>query len=333
MSTGGLTHVPSDQHGPESRPTRPLKRAVVTGGAGFIGSHLCQTLLDGGSDVVCIDNFATGSPRNIEQLLGHPSFRLIEADVADGIRVDGPIDVVFHLALVAGSDPLADPAGASGGAAIGTLRTLAFAAERHARFVLVSSPDVYGDSRMDPQPENGYGPLDPCDPRELTPVLRSFGEAATTAHRAWLGADTAVVRLFNTYGPRMPSDDGRPVPTFIRQAADGSPLIIRGAGNDAYSMCYVADAVRGLVDVAASGLPGPVNIGDPAGVPLAVVAQRILTLTGSSSVLDFAPGSTPVVRRPDITVARELLGWSTRTRLDDGLAATIHSMRVRAAIA
>jgi dTDP-glucose 4,6-dehydratase len=304
----------------------PRPRAVVTGGAGFLGSHVCETLVAGGHDVVCVDNHVTGTPDNVQSMLDAPGFELVEADVSLGLDVSGPVDLVMHLASPASPpDYLRLPVETMLVGSEGTRHALDLARRSGARFLLASTSEVYGDPLVHPQPESYWGNVNPVGPRAVYDEAKRFAEALTTAYRTAYGLDTAIARIFNTYGTRMRPHDGRVVPNFIAQALAGEPLTIFGDGSQTRSLCHVSDTARGLVALAASGHPGPMNIGNPHELTVSEIATTILRATGSGSPVVHVdlPVDDPKVRCPDITLARSELGWEPQTRLADGLASTI----------
>jgi dTDP-glucose 4,6-dehydratase len=303
-----------------------LGRVVITGGAGFLGSWLCETLLDAGVDVVCIDNFATGVPVNIAHLLTRSGFTMASCDVTSAFTVAGSVDVVFHLAspasplhyqrlaletLRVGSD--------------GTRNALELAVRTGARFVLASTSEVYGDPLEHPQREDYWGNVNPIGPRSMYDEAKRYAEALTAAYRRSLGVDTGIVRIFNTYGPRMRADDGRAVPTFVRQAISGQPMTVAGDGRQTRSLCYVADTVRGICAMAVSTHPGPINIGNPQETTVLELAEQIRAAAGSSSPISFVdlPADDPKRRCPEITRARQVLGWEPRVSSATGLTLTL----------
>ena len=305
-------------------------RVVVTGGAGFLGSHLCETLVGQGADVVCVDNFLTGSPENVAPLIGHDGFRLLSCDLTDFVHVPGPVDLVLHFASPASPvDYLKVPIQTLKVGAIGTWHALGLAKEKQARLVLASTSEVYGDPQVHPQPEEYWGHVNPIGPRGVYDEGKRYGEALTTAYRVSEGVDTGIVRIFNTYGPRMRPYDGRAIPTFIRQALLGQPLTVTGDGSQTRSVCYVEDLVRGVLAFAATGEPGPVNIGNPDEMTVLQIAEDVLAATGSDSEVKFVdlPVDDPKVRRPDTTRARSMLGWSPVVPWADGLASTVDWFR------
>ena len=325
MSAPALVPVPDEPvDGP--RPGWPFRRVVVTGGAGFLGSHLCTALLERGSSVVCLDNFLTGAPGNVAHLMNDPRFRLLRCDATDFIHVPGPVDLVLHFASPASPvDYLHLPIHTLKVGSLGTSHALGLAKEKDARFVLASTSEVYGDPQVHPQPESYWGHVNPVGPRGVYDEAKRFSEALTTAYRTTHGVDTAIVRIFNTYGPRMRPQDGRAIPTFVRQALAGEPLTVAGEGTQTRSVCYVDDLVAGVLALAASGHPGPVNVGNPDEMTVRQIAEDVVAATGSSSPITFVerPVDDPEVRRPDITLAREVLGWEPRVRWEQGLARTV----------
>jgi dTDP-glucose 4,6-dehydratase len=301
-------------------------RALVTGGAGFLGSHICERLLDEGWDVLCIDNFLTSSPRNIRQLRSNPRFCLIEADVSDKVDIDGDIGVIYHFASPASpADYLKLPIQTLRAGSVGTLHTLDMARRKDARFVLASTSEVYGDPNVHPQPESYWGHVNPVGPRSVYDEAKRFAEAATTAYRRYHGVNTGIVRIFNTAGPRLRSDDGRAIPTFIGQALRNEPITVAGDGSQTRSIQYASDLVEGVLRMAASDHPGPINIGTPHEVSMLELANTIRRLTASESKITFIERSAedPAMRCPDITLARELLGWKPEVPFEDGMKLTI----------
>ena len=303
-----------------------VMRVMVTGGAGFLGSHLCERLLASGCDVVCLDNLSTGSVDNVSGLLGTPGFRLLHADVTEFPPVPGPVDAVMHLASPASPvDYLRMPVATLRAGSVGTLHALDLARERRARFVLASTSETYGDPQVHPQSESYWGHVNPVGPRGVYDEAKRFAEAATMAYRRVYGLDTGIVRIFNTFGPRMRPNDGRAIPTFIRQALVGQPITVTGQGSQTRSICYVDDLVDGLVRLLHSPLAGPVNLGNPHEISILDLARWIRDLAGSSAPITYIPRpqDDPTVRRPDITLARTELGWSPRTPVADALGHTI----------
>jgi dTDP-glucose 4,6-dehydratase len=298
-----------------------MPTAVVTGGAGFLGSHLCDQLSSRGFRVVCVDNLDTGSLQNIEHLRGD-DFLFINHDVTAQLEVEGPVDLVYHLAALASPiDYLRMPLHSLKVGSYGTHNALGLAKFKRARFLLASTSEVYGDPQVHPQPETYWGNVNPIGPRGVYDEAKRYAEAMTMAYHGQQGVDTAIARIFNTYGPRMRPNDGRAVPTFVRQALEGKPLTVFGDGTQTRSFCYVDDLIRGLVLLADSGEHLPVNIGNPAEFTLNELAERVLRITGSKSevVYEALPVDDPQVRQPDITRARQLLGWEPEIELEEGL--------------
>jgi dTDP-glucose 4,6-dehydratase len=307
-----------------------VRRAVVTGGAGFLGSHLCERLLADGYEVTCLDNFLTGGATNVGHLLEHDRFRLVRADVSDYIHVVGRVDAVMHFASPASPvDYLQLPIHTLKVGSIGTLHSLGLAKEKGARFVLASTSEVYGDPLVHPQPENYWGNVNPIGPRGVYDEAKRFAEALTVAYRQTHGVDTAIVRIFNTFGPRMRPNDGRAIPTFIRQAINDEPITVAGDGSQTRSVCYVDDLVDGVVRMLHSDLEGPVNRGNPHEMSVLALAEWIRELAGSRSPIHFVarPQDDPTVRQPDVTQARTMLGWEPRVAVEDGLIRTIEWFR------
>ncbi|QIJ61280.1 NAD-dependent epimerase/dehydratase family protein [Streptomyces sp. JB150] len=310
--------------------SRTWQHAVVTGGAGFVGSHLCEALMASGAAVTCVDDFSTGRPENVTPLLDRPGFTLVQADVAEGIPVDRPPDLVLHFASPASpADYLRLPLHTMEAGSLGTRHALELAHRSRARFVLASTSEVYGDPQQNPQDERYWGHVNPVGPRSVYDEAKRFAEALTTAHADSEGTDTCIVRLFNTYGPRMRGHDGRAVPTFVRQALDGEPLTVTGDGRQTRSLCYVDDTVRGILAAAAHGMRGPVNIGNPAEITMLGLARLVIELTGSDSEIRFIerPTDDPALRCPDITLARDKLGWEPEVDAEEGLRRTIDWFR------
>jgi len=303
---------------------------VVTGGAGFLGSHLCERLLDEGYDVACLDNFSTGTPTNVEHLTGNPAFRLINYDVTDWVHVPGRVDAVLHFASPASPiDYLQLPIETLKVGSVGTNHTVGLAREKGARYLLASTSEAYGDPQIHPQPETYWGHVNPVGPRGVYDEAKRFAEAMTMAYRRTHGVNTAIVRIFNTFGIRMRPVDGRAIPTFIRQALRGEPLTVAGDGSQTRSVCYVDDLIDGIVRLLHSDLPGPVNIGNPHELTVLRLAELIRDLCGSSSPIEFIarPEDDPMVRQPDITLARTQLGWEPQVDLEEGLKRTIEWFR------
>ena len=304
-------------------------RVVITGAAGFIGSHLAETLLDRGYAVVGIDNLLTGDLANIAHLTGR-DFVFIKHDVTNYINVDGPVDVVLHWASPASPiDYLELPIQTLKVGALGTHKALGLAKAKGARFVLASTSEVYGDPLEHPQRETYWGNVNPIGPRGVYDEAKRFAEAMTVAYNRYHGIDAKIVRIFNTYGPRMRVNDGRAVPTFISQALRGEEITIFGDGRQTRSFGYITDLVDGVIRLMESGLNEPVNIGNPRETTIEEIAKTIIRMTGSASRLVNRPLPTddPKVRQPDITKARTLLGWEPKVTLEQGLEATIAYFR------
>ncbi|MFJ7338424.1 NAD-dependent epimerase/dehydratase family protein [Streptomyces sp. NPDC101110] len=306
--------------------SRNWEHAVVTGGAGFVGSHLCAALLNAGAAVTCVDDFSTGRPENMSPLLERPGFTLVQADVTERLRIKRRPDLVLHLASPASpADYLRLPLHTLETGSLGTRNVLELAHSHRARFVLASASAVYGDPQQKPQDERYWGNVNPVGPRSVHDEAKRFGEALTTAHADAEGTDTCIVRLFNTYGPRMRGHDGRAVPTFVRQALAGEPLTVTGDGRQTRSLCYVDDTVRGILAAAAHGMRGPVNIGNQTEITMLDLARLVVELAGSPSDIRYIerPVDDPAVRCPDITLARDKLGWEPQVRVEEGLRRTI----------
>src|SRR6059036_2196188 len=305
-------------------------RAVVTGGAGFLGSHLCDRLLERDYEVVCLDNLLTGNTSNIAHLMGHSNFKFIKYNVIDYLFVEGPVDAVLHFASPASPvDYLEHPIQTLKVGSLGTHKALGLAKEKRARFLLASTSEVYGDPLVHPQKEDYWGHVNPIGPRGVYDEAKRFAEALTMAYHRTHGVETRIVRIFNTHGPRMRLNDGRVVPNFIAQALRGEPLTVYGDGSQTRSFCYVSDLVEGIVRLLRSDHSEPVNCGNPTEISILQFAERIKALTGSKSEVVFRPlpEDDPSVRQPDITKARTLLGWEPRVALEDGLRRTIDFFR------
>ena len=303
-----------------------MSTCLVTGGAGFLGSHLCDELLSRGHRVICVDNLETGSLANIEHIRDPDRFRLLHVDIIEPYHVDEPVDFVYHLASPASPiDYLRLPLHTLKVGSYGTHHTLGLAKAKRARFLIASTSEVYGDPHVHPQPETYWGHVNPIGPRGVYDEAKRYAEALTMAYHRQQGVDTAIVRIFNTYGPRMRPHDGRAIPTFLRQALDSRPLTVFGDGSQTRSFCFVSDLIAGIIALAESGHHFPVNIGNPDEFTLLELAETVIEVTGSDSeiVYEALPTDDPQQRRPDITLARELLGWGPRVGLRDGLARTI----------
>jgi dTDP-glucose 4,6-dehydratase len=311
-----------------------MARVLITGGAGFIGSHLCERFLAEGNDVICMDNFRTGSPDNIAHLFADRRFTFIQQDVTTYIYVSGPVDAILHFASPASPvDYLEFPIPTLKVGSLGTHKALGLAKEKHARLLLASTSEVYGDPLEHPQSEEYWGNVNPIGPRGVYDEAKRFAEALTMAYHRAHGVETRIVRIFNTHGPRMRLNDGRVVPNFISQALKGEPLTVYGDGSQTRSFCFVSDLVEGIVRLLRSDYRLPVNIGNPIEVSIREFADRIKALTGSRSEIAFRPlpVDDPKVRQPDITRARQLLGWEPRVSLEDGLRQTIEYFRPKVA--
>jgi dTDP-glucose 4,6-dehydratase len=298
-----------------------MPTAVVTGGAGFLGSHLCDHLGSKGYRVICVDNLDTGSLQNVEHLRGD-EFLFINQDVTLHLEIAEPVDVVFHLAALASPiDYLRMPLHSLKVGSYGTHNALGLAKFKRARFLLASTSEVYGDPQVHPQPETYWGNVNTIGPRGVYDEAKRYSEAMAMAYHGQRGVDTSIARIFNTYGPRMRPSDGRAVPTFVRQALEGKPLTVFGDGSQTRSFCYVDDLIRGLVALAESGEHLPVNLGNPAEFTLNELAETVIRVTGSKSeiVYEALPVDDPQVRQPDITRARQLLNWEPEIQLEEGL--------------
>jgi dTDP-glucose 4,6-dehydratase len=310
------------------------QRVVVTGGAGFIGSHLCEALLDRGAEVVCLDNFLTGTPQNVAHLMDRPEFTLRRTDLVEFVHVPEPVDLILHFASPASPiDYLAYPIQTLKVGGIGTWHALGLAKAKGARFLLASTSEVYGDPQVHPQPESYWGHVNPVGPRGVYDESKRYAEALTVAYRGAEGVDTAIVRLFNTYGPRMRPNDGRAIPTFVGQALRGEPLTVAGDGSQTRSVCYIDDTVRGILALAQSDEAGPMNIGNPDERSVLQIAQDVIAAAGSRSGIEFIdrPVDDPGVRRPDTRQAEQLLGWRPEITWDEGLARTTEWFRAQSA--
>ncbi len=301
-------------------------RTLISGGAGFIGSHLCDRFLKEGHEVIAVDNFITGRPDNVAHLMGHPRFRLIELDVTNYIYVDGPLDNVLHFASPASPvDYLKYPIQTLKVGALGTHKTLGLAKHKKARYLLASTSEVYGDPLEHPQTEKYWGNVNPTGFRGVYDEAKRFAEAMTMAYNRYHGVETRIVRIFNTYGPRMRLDDGRALPTFMGQALRGEPVTVYGDGSQTRSFQYVDDLVEGLVRLLASDEVDPVNIGNPEEVTILEFAREVVDLVGSASKIVFEPlpKDDPKVRQPDISKAKRVLGWEPRVGRREGLERTL----------
>ncbi len=309
-------------------------RILITGGAGFIGSHLCDRLLADGYEVIAIDNLSTGNVDNIAHLAGHDHFHFIKHDVTNYIFVEGNLDAVFHLAsLPSPVDYLNLPIQTLKVGALGTHKTLGLALEKGARFLLASTSEVYGDPLVHPQQEDYWGNVNPVGPRGVYDESKRFAEALTMAYHRYHGVDTRIARIFNTYGSRMRMDDGRVVPNFVCQALRGEPLTIYDDGSRTRSFCYVSDMVEGMVRLFHSDETTPVNLGNPDEMTILEFAHKVLKLTGSDSPITFVTptdartADDPKVRCPDVSKAQRVLGWEPQVSLEEGLRQTVTYFR------
>jgi dTDP-glucose 4,6-dehydratase len=317
--------VAGDGH-PESQcRLQGVATSLVTGGAGFLGSHLCEELLARGHRVICVDNLETGTLANIEHIRSD-GFVHLNIDIIESYFIDEPIDFVYHLASPASPiDYLRLPLHTLKVGSYGTHHTLGLAKRHRARFLIASTSEVYGDPQVHPQPETYWGHVNPIGPRGVYDEAKRYAEALTMAYHRQQGVDTAIVRIFNSYGPRMRPHDGRAIPTFLRQALQDRPLTVFGDGSQTRSFCYVDDEIRGLIALAESGYHKPVNIGNPDEFTLLELAQAVIEVTGAKSqiVFEALPTDDPQVRQPDISLAREILGWEPTVDLREGLRRTI----------
>jgi dTDP-glucose 4,6-dehydratase len=303
-----------------------MKTAVVTGGAGFLGSHLCDRLITEGFRVICIDNFITGSPDNIAHLFGNENFQFIKHDVTNFIHVPGKVDYILHFASPASPiDYLKLPIQTLKVGSLGTHKALGLAKEKNAVFLLASTSEVYGDPLIHPQNEDYWGNVNPVGPRGVYDEAKRFAESLTMAYHRYHGLQTRIVRIFNTYGPRMRLNDGRVLPTFIGQALKGEPLTIFGDGSQTRSFCYVDDLIEGIYRLMLSAEVYPVNIGNPDEITIKQFAEEVLQLTGSKSKIEFhpLPEDDPKVRQPDISKAKKMLGWEPKVSRNEGIKKTL----------
>ncbi|HEY4690723.1 MAG TPA: UDP-glucuronic acid decarboxylase family protein [Anaerolineae bacterium] len=309
-------------------------RVLITGGAGFLGSHLCDRFLAEGHTVICMDNLITGNTRNIEHLAGRDDFLFIKHDVTNYIYIEGPLDAVLHFASPASPiDYLNLPIQTLKVGALGTHKTLGLAKDKGAKFFLASTSEVYGDPQVHPQPETYWGHVNPIGPRGVYDEAKRFAEAMTMAYHRYHGLDTRIVRIFNTFGPRMRLEDGRVVPNFIPQALRGEPLTIHGDGRQTRSFCYVDDLIDGIYRLLLSDEHEPVNVGNPTELSILEFAEVINRLTGNRAGTVFQPDKRiqddPQTRQPDIAKARRVLGWEPTVPLEEGLRRTIDYFRTR----
>ncbi|KAF0138907.1 MAG: NAD-dependent epimerase/dehydratase [Stygiobacter sp.] len=302
------------------------KVAVVTGGAGFLGSHLCDRLIAEDISVICIDNFLTGRIENIEHLFGNPNFQFIKLDVTNFIHIPGNVDYILHFASPASPiDYLKFPIQTLKVGSLGTHKALGLAKEKNARFLIASTSEVYGDPLIHPQQEDYWGNVNPVGPRGVYDEAKRFAEAMTMAYHRYHGIETRIVRIFNTYGPRMRLDDGRALPAFISQALKGKDVTIFGDGKQTRSFCFVSDLIDGIYKLLLSNEPMPVNIGNPNEITIEDFAKEVIKLTGSKSKLIYQelPVDDPKVRQPDITRAKNILGWEPKVDRAEGLKITL----------
>ena len=307
-----------------------MTRALISGGAGFLGSHLCDLFLARGHEVICVDNFITGNPKNIQHLFGRDGFTFIKLDVTNYIYVDGPLDYVLHFASPASPiDYLEKPIQTLKVGSLGTHKTLGLAKDKKARYLLASTSEVYGDPLIHPQKEDYWGNVNPVGPRGVYDEAKRFAEAMTMAYHRFHAVETRIVRIFNTYGERMRVNDGRVVPAFISQALRDEPLTVFGDGSQTRSFCYVSDLVDGIYRLLMSNETMPTNIGNPSEMTVLQFAEQIKRLTGTTAPVEFRPlpEDDPKIRRPDITKARKILGWEPRVPLEEGLTRTIDYFR------
>ncbi len=305
-----------------------MATSLVTGGAGFLGSHLCEALIERGHRVICLDNLETGSLANVEHLRDN-NFVFLHHDVIEYIAIDEPLDFVYHLAALASPiDYMRLPLHSLKAGSYGTHHALGLAKFKRARYLLASTSEVYGDPQVHPQPETYWGHVNPVGPRGVYDEAKRYAEALTMAYHRQQGVDTSIARIFNTYGARMRPNDGRAIPTFLRQALETRPLTVFGDGSQTRSFCYVDDLIRGLILLAESDEHLPVNLGNPDEKSLLQLAEAVIRLTGSSSqiIYEALPVDDPQVRQPDITRAKQLLGWEPEVELEDGLRRTIASL-------
>ena len=310
-------------------------RILMTGGAGFLGSHLCERLIAQGHSVLCLDNLLTGSPENLTTLSQHPKFQFIQADVTQPIRVEGPVEAVFHFASPASPvDYLKYPIQTLKVGSLGTHNALGLAKAKGARFFLASTSEVYGDPQVHPQPESYWGHVNPVGPRGVYDEAKRFAEAMTMAYHRVHRVDIRIVRIFNTYGPRMRMNDGRAIPTFITQALRGEPITLHGDGSQTRSFCYVSDLVAGILKLFEAGPQEPVNIGNPQEITVRNLAERIIALTRSPSSIVHVerPVDDPSQRRPDLQMAQKWFGWEPVVPLEKGLQETVAWFRQRMAV-
>ncbi|GBD90506.1 UDP-glucose 4-epimerase [bacterium BMS3Abin04] len=306
------------------------KRIVITGGAGFLGSHLCDRFINDGMGVVCVDNLLTGNLENISHLFGNDKFHFIKHDVTNYVFVPGKVDYILHFASPASPiDYLKLPIQTLKVGSLGTHKALGLAKEKNATFLLASTSEVYGDPDVHPQSEEYWGNVNPIGPRGVYDEAKRFAEALTMAYHRYHNVDTRIVRIFNTYGPRMRLDDGRALPTFISQALNNEDLTVFGDGSQTRSFTYVSDQIEGIYRLLMSNIVEPVNIGNPSEITIKDFAEEVIRLTGSNSKIIYKelPVDDPKVRQPDVSRAKELLGWESKISLEEGLNMAIYYFR------
>jgi dTDP-glucose 4,6-dehydratase len=309
-------------------------RAVITGGAGFLGSHLCGFLLDKGWEIVCLDNLVTGADSNVSHLLAHPRFRFVRQDVTQHIEVEGAVGAVLHFASPASPpDYLKFPIQTLKVGSLGTHNALGLALAKKAKFLLASTSECYGDPEVSPQPESYWGRVNPVGPRGVYDEAKRFAEAMTMAYHRYHGVDTRIVRIFNTYGPRMRLNDGRALPNFLYQALSGLPITVYGDGKQTRSFCYVSDLIDGIHRLLESGEHEPVNIGNPQEITILEFAERVRALAGANVPIEFRPlpQDDPKQRCPDISKAHRILQWQPKVGLEEGLQLTYEYFRQKVA--
>lgn len=326
--------VPPTPTSPKYAQTHIMPRTLITGGAGFLGSHLCDRLIEEGHEVICMDNLITGDTENIEHLfeLGQERFRFVKYDVTDYLHVNGALDYVLHFASPAAPDDyLQFPIQTLKVGALGTHKALGLAKEKDARLLLASTSEVYGDPLVHPQPEDYWGNVNPIGKRGVYDEAKRFAEALAMAYHRYHGVETRIVRIFNTYGPRMRIDDGRALPTFMSQALQGEPLTVYGDGSQTRSFCYVDDLVEGIYRLLTSEVTEPVNLGNPDEVTIKAFAEEIIEVTGSESSITYEPlpEDDPQVRQPDISRAKDCLDWHPEVGRRDGLRKTLDYFRTK----
>ena len=308
------------------------KHAVITGGAGFLGSHLCEKLIENNIKVICIDNLITGSLQNIEHLFGNENFHFLHHDITNFIHVPGKIDYVLHFASPASPiDYLQLPIQTLKVGSLGTHKALGLAKEKGARFLIASTSEVYGDPEIHPQKEEYWGNVNPIGPRGVYDEAKRFAESITMAYNRYHGLETRIVRIFNTYGPRMRLNDGRALPAFMSQALKGEPITVFGDGSQTRSFCYVDDLVNGIYKLLMSNESNPVNIGNPEEITIKQFAEEVKELTGAKSEIIYQPlpQDDPKVRQPDITKARNILGWEPKVQRQEGLKRTLEYFKTK----